>query len=100
MSEHDDGAPGAATAATMHPCLCCVFVILCSELNFPLSRVPGRARSAVYGPSQTNRRSEFICKIDLLLTLHSFFFFFFLMSHRFTLNSPNWRYFYPGALKM
>jgi hypothetical protein len=41
VSEHDSGAPGAATAATVHPCLCCVFMIL-------LSGVPGGARLSFY----------------------------------------------------
>jgi hypothetical protein len=40
VSEHGGGAPGAATAAALHPCLCCVFMILFSGMS-------GRARSAV-----------------------------------------------------
>ncbi len=61
MLEHSGGAPSATAAVAMHPCLCCVFVIL-------LPRVPGRARSVVCdGPElrhrQTDRRNEFIYKI-------------------------------------
>jgi hypothetical protein len=40
VSKHDGGAPDAAATTAVHPCLCCVFVIL-------LPGVPGRARSAI-----------------------------------------------------
>jgi len=61
MSEHGGGAPGAAATAAVHPCLCCVFVIL-------LSGVPGWARSSFCdGPElrhrRTHRCSEFIYKM-------------------------------------
>ncbi len=61
MSEHGGGAPGAAVAAAVHPCLCCVFVILCSELNFPLSIVLGRARSSVCDePELCHRQTDVV----------------------------------------
>jgi len=57
MSEHGGGAPGATAVRAVHPCLCCVFVIL-------LPGMSGWARSAVCdGPELHHRRSEFIYKI-------------------------------------
>jgi hypothetical protein len=57
VSEHDGGAPSTVAATAVHPCFCCVFMIL-------LSGVPGRARLAVCdGPELRHRRSEFIYKI-------------------------------------
>ncbi len=92
MSEHGGGAPGAAAAAAVHPCLCCVFVIL-------LPGVPGWAnktgfadelkRIIVVSDRRTHARTDYLnlyirrvsARDDRTQSAHASFFFSSLQTH-------------------